>query len=151
MLGADTASAQRVSAVSATGLDALVVQVMSLLEPGEQLVLLPDVTAVLLRQRLDAGLLVEHPLVAGGPDLPVDLVVDVEVVLDVVPQAGDGLLRPTPRTVTTSTPRMTLRDRPVLISTTPTGLPSLMNGTLFSCRACSTSLTPMKPRIAARP
>jgi hypothetical protein len=46
---------------------------------------------------------------------------------------------------------MTLRERPVLISTTSTGSPPLMNGTLFSGRACRISLTPMKPRIGARP
>ena len=46
---------------------------------------------------------------------------------------------------------MTLSESPVLISTTGTGSPSLMNGTLFSCSAWRMSLTPMKPRIAARP
>ena len=42
-------------------------------------------------------------------------------------------------------------DRPVLISTTLTGWPSLMNATLFSCSACRISFTPMNPRMAARP
>ena len=46
---------------------------------------------------------------------------------------------------------MTASDRPVLISTTSTGSPSLMNGTLFSCSACRISFTPMKARIAASP
>src|SRR5688572_4561880 len=32
-----------------------------------------------------------------------------------------------------------------------TGCPPLMNGTSFSCRASITSLTPMKPRMTARP
>jgi hypothetical protein len=42
-------------------------------------------------------------------------------------------------TVTTSMPSITERDRPVLISTTCTGSPSLMNATLFSCSACRMS------------
>ena len=35
-----------------------------------------------------------------------------------------------------STPRITLRLKPVLISTTCTGWPSLMKPSVFSCRAC---------------
>ncbi len=46
---------------------------------------------------------------------------------------------------------MTPSETGVLTSITVTCSPSLMKGTLFSCKACSTSLTPMKPRIAARP
>jgi hypothetical protein len=48
-------------------------------------------------------------------------------------------------------PRMTLSESPVLISTTGTGSPSLMNGTVFSCSAWRMSLTPMNPRMAASP
>ena len=46
---------------------------------------------------------------------------------------------------------MTPNETAVLISTTVTGSPPLMNGTLFSCRACRISFTPMKARMAARP
>ena len=46
---------------------------------------------------------------------------------------------------------MTLSDSPVLISPTSTGSPSLMNGTLFSCRACRISLTPMKREDRRQP
>ena len=46
---------------------------------------------------------------------------------------------------------MTHSDRTMPIVGTGTGCPPLMNGRVFSCRASSTSLTPMKPRITDRP
>ena len=54
-------------------------------------------------------------------------------------------------TVRTRTPMMTVRENPVLISTTPTGCPPLMNGTVFSCRACRISFTPMNDSTTASP
>ena len=52
-------------------------------------------------------------------------------------------------------PRITTiapRDTPMGISGAHgTGSPPLMNGTSFSCSACSTSLTPMNPSSTASP
>ncbi len=44
---------------------------------------------------------------------------------------------------------MTISDISVLISTTCTGSPWLMNGRLFSCIACRMSFTPMNARMVA--
>ena len=53
--------------------------------------------------------------------------------------------------VIASTPTITDSDRAMPMVGTGTGSPPLMNGSVFSCSASSTSFTPMKPRMTASP
>ena len=53
--------------------------------------------------------------------------------------------------VITRVPTITPSDSGVEISGTLMCSPPLMNDSVFSCRACNTSLMPMKPRMNDRP
>ena len=126
-------------------------------EELHELVLVAHLLLVLRAEGDDLVALAQQRLEDPLPLARVVGVLRVEVGGGVPAGVADGvlglaaLLNSDATTVTTRTPRMTLRDTPVLISTTVTCSPSLMNGTLFSCRACRISFTPMKARIAASP